>query len=288
MRKLARDNRTTTQVVLEEYTLDDFVQRMAQSKYKNNLILKGGFLLSSLMGINNRTTEDIDTDVKGKDLTFPEVTKMVDEICAIIPVKDDPIKIKRVGKVQKLHEGAEYVGYRVHLLGVLYEKTKANIKIDISTGDVITPREIKYVYSSLIDGTPVEVAAYNNETIVAQKLETVFSRGITNTRMKDFYDLYILNKLRKLSGYQRLKLDLSLTKKAIINTTKSRNSYDTLFEKLDGKNYLWQFTFDEIRNNKVMQNKWEKYTHEKAYAENISFQDTLDAIEELMDSIFDI
>lgn len=86
MRKLAQKSNTTTQVILEEYTLDDFVQRIAKSKYKNNLILKGGFLLSSLIGINNRTTEDIDTDIKGKDLTVSEVTKMVDEICSIIPV----------------------------------------------------------------------------------------------------------------------------------------------------------------------------------------------------------
>ena len=91
MRKLAKESKTTTEVILEEYTLDDFVQRIAKSKYRNNLILKGGFLLSSLMGINNRTTEDIDTDIKGKDLSLPEVTKMVDEICEIIPVKNDPI-----------------------------------------------------------------------------------------------------------------------------------------------------------------------------------------------------
>ena len=91
MRKLAKESKTTTEVILEEYTLDDFVQRIVKSKYRNNLILKGGFLLSSLMGINNRTTEDIDTDIKGKDLSLPEVTKMVDEICEIIPVKNDPI-----------------------------------------------------------------------------------------------------------------------------------------------------------------------------------------------------
>ena len=286
MRKLAKESKTTTEVILEEYTLDDFVQRIAKSKYINNLILKGGFLLSSLMGINNRTTEDIDTDIKGKDLSLPEVTKMVDEICEIIPVKNDPITIERVGKIEKLHEGARYVGYRVHLLGTLYDKSRANIKIDVSTGDVITPKEIKYTYKSLIDGTPIEIAAYNNETIIAQKLETVFSRSIANTRMKDFYDLYMLNNLRKLTGYQQLKLDLPLTKQALINTAMSRKSYDEIFEKLDDNQFLWQFTFSEIESNAAMKKKWENYTHEKAYAENIEFQDTLIAIKELMTELF--
>lgn len=286
MRKLAQKSNTTTQVILEEYTLDDFVQRIAKSKYKNNLILKGGFLLSNLIGINNRTTEDIDTDIKGKDLTVSEVTKMVDEICSIIPVENDPIAIQRIGKVEKLHEGAEYVGYRLHLLGTLYKKTKAYIKIDISTGDVITPKEIAYTYKSMIDGTITEVMAYNNETIVAQKLETVFSRSIANTRMKDFYDLYMINQLRKLTGYKQLSLNLSLTKMALINTTKSRLSYDEIFEKIDGKNYIWQYTLNEIKEDNTMQKKWENYTHEKLYAENVKFQDTLVAIVELMNELF--
>lgn len=282
MRKLAKESNTSTEIILEEYTLDDFVQRIAKSRYKNNLILKGGFLLSSLIGINNRTTEDIDTDIKGKDLTASEATKMVDEICAITPIENDPITIQRVGKIRILHEDAEYVGYRIHLLGTLYKKSKANIKIDISTGDVITPKEIKYTYKSLIDGTPVEIAAYNNETIIAQKLETVFSRSIANTRMKDFYDLYMLNKLRKLTGYKQLKLDLALTRQALINTAKSRNSYNEIFEKLDDNLYSWRFTFDEIKDNAAMQRKWENYTNEKAYARNIKFQDTLTAVKELM------
>lgn len=112
---------------------------------------------------------------------------MVDDICEIIPIKDDPISIRRTGKVEKLYEGAQYVGYRIHLVGILYKKSKVNIKIDISTGDVITPKEITYTYKSLIDGTPIEIAAYNNETIIAKKLETVFSRNIANTRMKNYY-----------------------------------------------------------------------------------------------------
>ena len=164
--------------------------------------------------------------------------------------------------------------------------SRANIKIDVSTGAVITPKEIKYTYKSLIDGTPIEIAAYNNETIIAQKLETVFSRSIANTRMKDFYDLYMLNNLRKLTGYQQLKLDLPLTKQALINTAMSRKSYDEIFEKLDDNQFLWQFTFSEIESNAAMKKKWENYTHEKAYAENIEFQDTLIAIKELMTELF--
>lgn len=119
--------------------------------------------------------EDIDTDIKGNNLTSNEVTKMVDDICEIIPIKDDPISIRRTGKVEKLYEGAQYVGYRIHLVGILYKKSKANIKIDISTGDVITPKEITYTYKSLIDGTPIEIAAYNNETIIAKKIVKVIN-----------------------------------------------------------------------------------------------------------------
>lgn len=286
LRKLAKKSNTTTQVILEEFTLDDFVQRIAQSQYKNNLIIKGGFLLSSLIGINNRTTEDIDMDIKGKNLTASEVIKMVDEICSIVPVKNDPIVIKRVGKVEEIHEGAEYVGNRIHLLGTLYKKSKVNIKIDISTGDVITPREIKYTYKSLIDGAPIKIAAYNYETIIAQKLETVFSRNIANTRMKDFYDLYMLNQRRKLKGQQQLKLDLFLTKEALINTTKQRKSYDEIFEKAYGGQYMWQTSFKEIKKDQMMQKKWESYTHTKKYAADIKFQTALAAVEELMNELF--
>lgn len=284
MRQLAKKDRTSTQVILEEYTLDDFVQRIAKSRFKNNLILKGGFLLSSLVGINNRTTEDIDTDITGRDLTLKEATDMVDEICRIVPVENDPIEIRRVKEAEILHEGAEYKGYRIHLEGILYQKSKANIKIDISTGDVITPKEIKYTYKSLIDGTPIEIAAYNNETIVAQKLETVFSRSIANTRLKDFYDLYMLNKLRKKNNYQKISLDLQLTKKALENTAKSRNSYNTVFEKI-GDDYLWKSTLDLLKNDNRMHTKWKNYSSQKLYAQDIEFDDTLLAISEMMDDI---
>lgn len=284
MRQLAKKDRTSTQVILEEYTLDDFVQRIAKSRFKNNLILKGGFLLSSLVGINNRTTEDIDTDITGRDLTLKEATDMVDEICRIVPVENDPIEIRRVKEAEILHEGAEYKGYRIHLEGILYQKSKANIKIDISTGDVITPKEIKYTYKSLIDGTPIEIAAYNNETIVAQKLETVFSRSIANTRLKDFYDLYMLNKLRKKNNYQKINLDLQLTKKALENTAKSRNSYNTVFEKI-GDDYLWKSTLDLLKNDNRMHTKWKNYSSQKLYAQDIEFDDTLLAISEMMDDI---
>lgn len=284
MRQLAKKDRTSTQVILEEYTLDDFVQRIAKSRFKNNLILKGGFLLSSLVGINNRTTEDIDTDITGRDLTLKEATDMVDEICRIVPVENDPIEIRRVKEAEILHEGAEYKGYRIHLEGILYQKSKANIKIDISTGDVITPKEIKYTYKSLIDGTPIEIAAYNNETIVAQKLETVFSRSIANTRLKDFYDLYMLNKLRKKNNYQKINLDLQLTKKALENTAKSRNSYNNVFEKI-GDDYLWKSTLDLLKNDNRMHTKWKNYSSQKLYAQDIEFDDTLLAISEMMDDI---
>lgn len=284
MRQLAKKDRTSTQVILEEYTLDDFVQRIAKSRFKNNLILKGGFLLSSLVGINNRTTEDIDTDITGRDLTLKEATDMVDEICRIVPVENDPIEIRRVKEAEILHEGAEYKGYRIHLEGILYQKSRANIKIDISTGDVITPKEIKYTYKSLIDGTPIEIAAYNNETIVAQKLETVFSRSIANTRLKDFYDLYMLNKLRKKNNYQKINLDLQLTKKALENTAKSRNSYNNVFEKI-GDDYLWKSTLDLLKNDNRMHTKWKNYSSQKLYAQDIEFDDTLLAISEMMDDI---
>lgn len=284
MRQLAKKDRTSTQVILEEYTLDDFVQRIAKSRFKNNLILKGGFLLSSLVGINNRTTEDIDTDITGRDLTLKEATDMVDEICRIVPVENDPIEIRRVKEAEILHEGAEYKEYRIHLEGILYQKSRANIKIDISTGDVITPKEIKYTYKSLIDGTPIEIAAYNNETIVAQKLETVFSRSIANTRLKDFYDLYMLNKLRKKNNYQKINLDLQLTKKALENTAKSRNSYNNVFEKI-GDDYLWKSTLDLLKNDNRMHTKWKNYSSQKLYAQDIEFDDTLLAISEMMDDI---
>lgn len=288
IKKKAEEDGTTTQVLLEEYTLDDFLRRLSKSQYKDNLILKGGFLMTSLLGVNNRTTEDIDADVDGTDLTEQAVQEMIDSICKVIAIENDPISIMREGKIQVLHEGAAYHGYRIHLLGVLYGKSKAHVKVDISTGDVITPRQIKYSYPSLIDDTPIDIWAYNNETIVAQKLETIFTRSVFNTRMKDFYDIYRINHDRKNENYSKLVLNLPLAKKALINTAKSRNSLEDFLirDEIDTDRFAWQEIIEELKESSMMRNRWKNYINARSYAKNLTFNMAIEAVQELMTDIW--
>ncbi|WP_236629373.1 MULTISPECIES: nucleotidyl transferase AbiEii/AbiGii toxin family protein [Lactobacillus] len=175
----------------KEIVLDDLLERTSLSKYKYNFILKGGFLLASIVGINTRSTEDIDTEIKGFDLNQEEIIKIFTEICSIKPNPNDPLDITLVS-CNKIHENGTYVGFRLHFNATAFQNLRFNIKVDVSTGDRITPREIKFKHHLILENRDIDILAYNLETIISEKLETVLTRSIANTRLKDFFDLYIL------------------------------------------------------------------------------------------------
>ncbi len=177
------------------FFMERFIERVSLSKYKDNFILKGGLLVSSLLGVNVRATMDIDTTVKAISLTEEDATRIVEEICSL--QLEDNVTF-RVTNVETIMEDFEYPGIRIHMEALL-EKLKQPIKIDISTDDVITPRAIEYEYGLMFEERSILLNSYNIETMLAEKAQTIINRSIANTRMRDFYDIYELTNNKEFS-----------------------------------------------------------------------------------------
>ncbi len=170
------------------FMLERLLERISVSEYKHSFILKGGMLIAAMVGIDTRTTMDMDATIKGQTLTETEITNIMKDILSI-PFDDDVILSFR--DIEEIREEADYPGYRVSIEAVL-DKTKQVLKVDITTGDFVTPREVEYKFRLMFEDRAISIMAYNLETVLAEKFETVITRGLTNTRMRDFYDIYIL------------------------------------------------------------------------------------------------
>ena len=185
IRSLAEEKNLKSQKVLQIYFFERFIERLSKSKYKNNFVIKGGFLISSLISIENRTTMDMDSIVKGIALKEEIININV----------DDGIRFE-IKDISYIREEDEYENFRISLIANV-GKTKNPMKLDLTTGDAITPREIEYTYPCIFSKEDIKIMAYPLETILAEKYETIIRRNITTTRMRDFYDLYTLYKLKK-------------------------------------------------------------------------------------------
>lgn len=193
IRSMAEKKNLKSQEVLQIYFFERFLERLSKSKYKNNFVIKGGFLISSLIGIENRTTMDMDTTIKGIALKEEKIKEIVQEIININV--DDGIRFE-IKDISYIREEDEYENFRISLIANV-GKTKNPMKLDLTTGDAITPREIEYTYPCIFSQEDIKIMAYPLETILAEKYETIIRRNITTTRMRDFYDLYTLYKLKK-------------------------------------------------------------------------------------------
>lgn len=193
VRSLEEKKNLKSQEVLQIYFFERFLERLSKSKYKNNFIIKGGFLISFLIGIENRTTMDMDTTIKGIALKEERIKEIVEEIININV--DDGIKFE-IKDISYIREEDEYENFRTSLIANV-GKTKNPMKLDLTTGDAITPREIEYTYTCIFSKENIKIMAYPLETILAEKYETIIRRNITTTRMRDFYDLCTLYKLKK-------------------------------------------------------------------------------------------
>ena len=192
VKNIAREKRISAQLVLQNYMLERFLERVTLSRYRNNYVIKGGFLIASMVGLDSRATMDMDATIKGYLVDEKTIRVMVEDIIAV-PVDDDiTFQLKNIGKIR---EDDEYAGYRV-ALSANYEKMAVPLKLDITTGDKMTPREMEYQYKLMLEERTISVLAYNPATILAEKLETVISRGDQNTRPRDYYDIFILTKLQ--------------------------------------------------------------------------------------------
>lgn len=242
-----------SQEVLQIYFFERFLERLSKSKYKNNFVIKGGFLISSLIGIENRTTMDMDTTIKGIALKEEKIKEIVQEIVNINV--DDGI-IFEIKDISYIREEDEYENFRVSLIADV-GKTKNPMKLDLTTGDAITPREIEYTYPCIFSKEDIKIMAYPLETILAEKYETIIRRNITTTRMRDFYDLYTLYKLKKD------QIDYEILKEAIERTSNKRGSWEIM------KGY--KEIIEDIKEDSYLRFLWKVYLKENKYIGDLTF-----------------
>lgn len=251
-------------ILYRSFIMERFLDRVAKSQYKENFILKGGMLIASMVGFNNRMTMDIDATIQGSTVSVTEVRKMV-EIIIQADVADGIVFV--LEQVEVIHEAGEYPGIRVALTAKI-DKLKQPFKIDITAGDVVTPRAIEYSYKSLFNEETINILAYNLETILAEKLETVLIRNIANTRLRDFYDIYMLC---HIYGHQ---CDAKVFREAFKRTAKFRGSLNNINEFAEG----WLL---EIKSSNTLQQAWKNYARKNPYAQDLSFEDTLNSVSKL-------
>lgn len=253
--------------VLQRFMFERILERISISKYNSNFILKGGLLLSAIFGINERSTKDIDTTIIGIDISKTEMVKILNEILNIDLNDGTTFNIVNITDIR---EESEYGGNKYNIIGKI-ENTKVQLEIDISTGDKVTPREMKYKYQSIFENKSIIINCYNLETILAEKLETILRRGKFNSRMKDYYDVYyILNNLYD-------DIDILILNNAIKNT----------FNKRDSIKYLndYKEIILSIKNGSIINNLWNVYSSKYKYACNIKFSNILETIENILDDI---
>ncbi len=265
IKNIAKEKKISAQLVLQNYMMERFLERISVSDYQTNFIIKGGFLIASLVGLNSRATMDIDATIKNYPVSEESIQKMVEEICQIELPDDIIFTFNGIGEIR---EGDEYTGYRVSL-SANFSPMSVPLKLDITTGDKITPREIEYEYRLLMEDRTIRVLAYNLATILAEKLETIISRGDQNTRSRDYYDIYILSKLRQEH------IDLQTLKYALEVTTKKRGTAEIIKQ--------YNKVISVVRKSDVMNNQWDDYRKDFDYAADVSFDEVCDAVVALMD-----
>ena len=254
---LSGNDSSKAQMLIRKYMMERFLARIAQSEYKNNFILKGGMLISALVGVEARATMDIDTTVRSLSLTKEVASDIIKEIAATD--LDDGLTFS-ITKVEDIMEEHDYAGIRF-TLEVTLEKLRDTIKIDVSTGDEITPAEIEFSYKMMFDDEKLDIWSYNLETVLAEKLETIVARSTLNTRMRDFYDIHIL------WTEMQSEINLKILEQAIINVARKRGTLH-LFDNLDD-------ILKDIKQSDHLESNWQNYKAYNYYVGNLDWQDVL-------------
>ena len=239
--------------------------RLEKSKYGDNIILKGGVLLSSIIGSDMRTTKDIDATLKSIPLNEESIRSIFEEILSI-DINDG--FIFKIENIRDIRLEDEYVGFRINVYGE-FDKLKTHFFIEVTTGDIITPREIKYKYNSIFENKTINIMAYTIETIIAEKFESIISKNITTTRAKDFYDMYII------VNNHIDKVDKNTLIKAIERTFKHRNTNFNI-------EYLNDM-FEIIKDSIVLKELFNNYSKKLNYVKNVNFEDTIEAIKQIIE-----
>ena len=256
----AGSNSDKSQIILRIYLMERFLERISLSQYRDNFVLKGGLLVSSLVGVDMRSTMDVDTTVKSLPLNKLSAQKILEEIRAI--KLEDGVAF-RITKVQDIMEGHEYGGIRF-MIECMIDKLKQIIKIDISTGDEITPRAIAYSLPLIIEDRTINLWAYNLETLLAEKLETVMVRAEANTRMRDFYDIHVLLE------QDTVNIDRDTMKSAFYATCKRRESTEQIVTIDD--------VINKIADDEVMKQQWNNYRKTNYYVGALEWDDVIGSV----------
>lgn len=263
IRNIAKKKNIPAQVILQNYMFERLLVRLSASKYKEKFVLKGGMLVAAIVGLDNRATMDLDTTLKNLPLTPEAIRSALENICDI--EFDDGIVFK-VGTISPIRKDDIYGGYRASLTAKL-DTLFTPLSIDVSTGDVITPHAVQYKFSEIFDDEKTyELWAYNIETVMAEKVETILRRSVFNTRPRDFYDAYILATTQKF--------DKAVFADALKATAEHRGTSEQIADVPE--------ILHNIEESPELKTMWDKYRKQFAYAQDITYEQTLDAIKILV------
>ena len=255
------------QYIIQNFMFESLLKRISKSKYKEKFIIKGGLLLSSFFGVDMRSTMDMDATIKGLPLDEKTILKVIEEIIHIDI--NDGIDMEIVS-IKDIRTEEKYSGYKVNILA-RFDGLKNNLLIDITTGDIITYKEIEYSYKTIFDAEKIDIMSYNFETIIAEKYESIISRNIDNTRMKDYYDLYMFTTMKWKN------VDKKVLIQAIYNTSKNRETEKYI---LNSSEYL-----SLIKEDTNLRRLWKNYQASSRYAKEIQFEDAIKALEMISELI---
>lgn len=260
IRNLSKKNSADAQILMRNYMMERLLERISVSDYKDKFILKGGMLVAAMVELDSRSTMDLDATVKGVNITIEDVEKIVTSI--ISEQIEDGVEF-RIKSVSRIMDEAEYPGVRVGM-EAFFDGVRTPLKIDISTGDVITPSEIRYSFKLMLEDRSIEIYAYNLETVLAEKLETIISRNVANTRMRDFYDIHILQQIHAEN------IDADVFRDALIATSKKRGTQEMLKDVLA--------ILDDVEKDPVMERLWINYQKSFTYAKNIDWETVINSV----------
>lgn len=263
IRNIAKQKNIPAQVILQNYMFERLLVRLSASKYKEKFVLKGGMLVAAIVGLDNRATMDMDTTLKNLPLTPEAIRSALEDICSI--AFDDGV-VYEIGTISPIRKDDIYGGYRV-MLNARFDIMLTPLSIDVSTGDVITPHAVQYNFSEIFDDEKsYELWAYNIETVMAEKVETILRRGIFNTRPRDFYDAYILTTTQKF--------DITVFEDALKATANHRGTTDQI---ADVPSIL-----HNIEESPELKTMWDKYRKQFSYARDITYEQIMNSIKTLL------
>lgn len=263
IRNISKKTGINPNSLLQMCLFEGILEKLSKSKYSENFILKGGLLISSLIGVEMRSTMDMDTTLRGIPLNEVSITKILNEILAIEIDADIEYKLIKLSPIRQEDVYEDFCAS----ISCIFGKINATLNIDITTGDVITPREMNYSYSKILEEGTIPIMTYTIETILAEKFETISSRNITTTRARDFYDLYMIYSIYKD------KIDKGILRKAIERTSKYRGSFETALQ--------YKEIVELFRESETPKKLWKKYIQNNSYAKDVDFLDTISVYEEI-------